>query len=156
MNKILKLVACVSAPLATGAIAGIVTSQNINTWYVFLTKPSFNPPNFLFAPVWTSLYILMGISGYIILQSPPSAAKKHAIMVFIIQWVVNFAWSFLFFNFHLLGISFIEILFMWASILYMIITFKKINKTAAYLQIPYLCWVSFATVLNGSIFWLNQ
>jgi tryptophan-rich sensory protein len=101
------------------------------------------------------LYILMGISFYRILQSQDSELKRKAILIFCIQLVLNFCWSFLFFRFQMLAISFIEIIIMWISIATMIYTFTKIDKTAAYLQIPYLLWVSFASVLNGAIWFLN-
>jgi translocator protein len=156
MNRYLKLILCITAPLIIGAISGIATAKNINNWYVILIKPNFNPPNYLFGPVWTFLYLLMGISFYIILQSPKHEIKKQAILIFCIQIFLNFCWSFLFFKYHWLGIAFIEIILIWLSIITMIINFYKINKIAAYLQIPYLLWVSFASVLNGSIWYLNS
>jgi translocator protein len=155
MKSYLKLILSVLLCLAIGAISGIATSSSVKTWYVTLEKPFFNPPNYLFGPVWTILYILMGISLYLILQSPKNEIRKKAIIIFIIQLVLNFCWSFLFFKFNLLGISFAEIILIWISILFMIITFYKINKNAALLQVPYLLWVSFASVLNGSIWFLN-
>ena len=155
MNRYVKLVLCISIPLIIGAIAGVATATSIGNWYIELNKPVFNPPNYLFGPVWTLLYIVMGISLYIILQTPINQRKKMAVGIFIIQLFLNFCCSFIFFNFHYLGIAFIEISLLWLSILLMIYEFKKINKTAAYLQIPYLLWVSFATVLNGTIWYLN-
>lgn len=151
----LTLLICLSAPLLIGSISGIATASNINTWYALLNKPSFNPPNYLFGPVWTLLYLLMGVSLYLIWQAPASVAKRNALIIFAIQLALNFAWSFLFFEFKLLGVALVEILLMWASIIAMIWLFKPINKTAAYLQIPYLCWVSFASLLNFSIWQLN-
>lgn len=145
---------CIILPLLVGGISGIATVSGIKDWYVHLNKPFFNPPNYLFGPVWSLLYLLMGVSFYMILQSK-SVTKKKAILIFFIQLFLNFWWSFLFFKFQLLGISMIEIFLMWLSILWMIIEFKKINKTAAYLQIPYLAWVTFASLLNASIWYLN-
>ncbi|MBA3681635.1 MAG: tryptophan-rich sensory protein [Bacteroidetes bacterium] len=155
MKKYLKLIICILIPLAIGGISGLATATSINTWFVELHKPFFNPPNYLFGPVWTILYILMGISLYLIIQTPKVYARKRAIVIFGVQLFLNFCWSFLFFKFHLLGIAFIEIILIWLSIITMIYLFKKINKTAAYLQIPYLLWVSFASVLNGAIWYLN-
>jgi translocator protein len=155
MNKFLKLVLCIAGPLFTGFLAGIVTSENIQIWYQTLNKPPFNPPNFLFAPVWTTLYTLMGISLFLILQSKKSDLRSKAISIFCLQWFLNFCWSFIFFKFHNLGFALVEIICMWVSILYMIYIFKKINPWAAYLQIPYILWVSFASVLNASIWLLN-
>jgi len=153
--KILKFVLCIALTVSIGAISGIATASSINGWYLTLNKPFFNPPNFLFGPVWTALYILMGISFYLILMSPKNELRKKAIVIFIVQLVLNFAWSFLFFKYQLLGWAFAEIILIWISILTMIIVFYKINKTTALIQIPYLMWVSFASILNGAIWWLN-
>ena len=155
MDKYLKLAACILLTLSIGAISGIATSSGINNWFMELTKPLFNPPNYLFGPVWTLLYFLMGFSFFMILQSPIKELKRKAIKIFVIQLSLNFLWSFLFFKFQLIGLAFIEIMLIWISILAMIITFNKINRIAAVLQIPYLIWVSFATILNGAICWLN-
>ncbi len=155
MNKTLKLILCITLTLSIGAISGIATASGINGWYVTLNKPTFNPPNYLFGPVWSMLYILMGISFYLVLQANNSIVRKRAIIIFCTQLILNFFWSFLFFKFQLVGLAFAEIIFIWLSILAMIFTFYKINKTASYLQIPYLLWVSFASVLNGSIWMLN-
>ncbi len=97
----------------------------------------------------------MGVSLFMILQSQNNGLRKKAITIFCIQLVLNFCWSFIFFKFHLIGLAFVEIILIWVSIIWMILTFSKINKTAAYLQIPYLLWVSFASVLNGAIWYLN-
>jgi tryptophan-rich sensory protein len=97
----------------------------------------------------------MGISFYMILQSPSTEFRKKAIAIFCTQLFLNFCWSFIFFKFQLLGLAFTEIIIMWVSILTMIIIFFEINKKAAIIQIPYLLWVSFASVLNGSIWFLN-
>lgn len=155
MNKYLKLILCITLPLIIGGISGVATASSINTWFVDLNKPSFNPPNYLFGPVWTILYVLMGISLFLILQKPNTKERKNAIVIFGIQLVLNFCWSFLFFKFHLLGIALIEIIVIWLSIITMIFLFMKVNKTAAYLQIPYLLWVTFASLLNGAIWYLN-
>jgi tryptophan-rich sensory protein len=156
MNKYLLLFLCIIATLLIGAVGGFASASSIDTWYITLVKPSFNPPNYLFGPVWSLLYILMGISLYLIIRAPKSLEKSLAFRVFIIQYVLNFCWSFLFFKFHLLGIALIEILLMWLSIVWMIIVFKPVNKIAAFIQIPYLCWVSFASILNASIWYLNK
>lgn len=155
MKNSLKLLLCIIIPLAIGAVSGIATASGIDTWYVTIEKPSFNPPNYLFGPVWTTLYILMGISFFMILKSPKNELKTKAIAIFCIQLFLNFCWSFLFFKFQLLGLAFIEIILIWLSIAAMIIIFFEIKKTAALLQIPYLLWVSFASVLNGTIWLLN-
>lgn len=156
MNKSLKFIGCILITLSVGAVSGIATADSINGWFATLNKPLFNPPDYVFGPVWTLLYILMGISFYMVLNTPKNELRKKAITIFLVQLILNFCWSFLFFKFQLLGIAFIEIILIWISILAMIIVFKKINKAAAYLQVPYLLWVSFASVLNASIWWLNN
>lgn len=155
MNNLTKLILCIGLTLAIGAIAGIATSAGVNNWYITLNKPVFNPPNYIFGPVWTILYVLMGISFYLILRSANTIIRKRAVSIFCIQLFLNFCWSFLFFYFQLVGIAFIEIILILLSIIIMIITFYKINRAASYLQIPYLLWVSFACILNGSIWMLN-
>jgi translocator protein len=154
-SDILTIIICIALPLIVGSVSGIATSGNITTWYATLHKPVFNPPNYLFGPVWTLLYILMGISLYLIWRSPSGDARNYALAIFGIQLVLNFTWSFIFFSFKQTGWAFFEIILIWVCILAMIIIFHRINKTAAIIQVPYLIWVSFASVLNGSIWWLN-
>jgi translocator protein len=122
---------------------------------VTLNKPSLNPPNYIFAPVWTILYTLMGISLYIVLKKAKEADKFKLVGIFILQLILNFFWSIIFFKLHHLGIALIEILMMWASIVAMLILFYKTSKLASLMNIPYLLWVSFATILNYSICILN-
>ena len=155
MKKVGKLLLCILIPLIIGGVGGIATASGVKGWYQTLNKPSFNPPNYLFGPVWTVLYILMGISLYLVLQSPSSSRSKQAFSAFCVQLFLNFWWSFLFFKFHLLGAALVEIVLIWLSIIVMITTFYRNNKVAALLQIPYLLWVTFASVLNGAIYYLN-
>jgi len=149
------LILCILIPLIIGALSGYITSSEIDSWYNTLQKPSFNPPNYLFGPVWTCLYILMGVSLFFIWKSPKTPLRTRALMVFGVQLFLNFWWSILFFSFHLLFISVIEILALLASIVYMIVLFRTIKPIAAYMNIPYLLWVSFATALTISIWVLN-
>ena len=149
------LILCIVIPLAVGGISSFATASSIKTWFVTLKKPSFNPPNYLFAPVWTLLYILMGVSLYMIWQSPSGDARTNALLVFGIQLFLNFAWSFVFFYFRKITLALLDILLLWIAIIIMIILFYGINPTASLLQIPYLLWVSFATALNGAIRKLN-
>ncbi|NIG54531.1 TspO/MBR family protein [Chitinophaga sp. Cy-1792] len=155
MNKLFKLLLCIGLPLLTGAVAGYVTLQNVNTWYPGLEKPSFNPPNAVFGPVWTILYILMGISLYLVLQQPPSPARRRAIVLFSIQLFLNFWWSILFFQFHWVRVAMADILLLWLFIILMIRQYYRVSATAASLQWPYLAWVSFASILNAAIWYLN-
>ena len=156
LKNILACIFCVVIPLAIGAISGYITSGEINGgWFSSLEKPSFQPPDNLFGPVWSTLYLLMGISLYLVWKSPKTNLRKTALLIFGIQLFLNFWWSILFFSFHLLFISIIDITIMWVLILYMIILFRRTKASAGYLNIPYLLWVSFATVLNISIWILN-
>lgn len=156
-HTIVKLIFSLLLPLIVGGFSGYLVSGETNGgWFNTLAKPSFNPPSYLFGPVWTTLYILMGVSMYLIWSSPKTAFRQKAITVFVIQLFFNFWWSILFFSFHQLLFSFVDILLIWVLIVYMITLFKKINLVAAYLQIPYLLWVTFASVLNISISFLNR
>ena len=154
-SNITKLAISLLLPLSAGAVAGMFTSQAVPTWYASLNRPSFNPPNWVFGPVWTSLYILLGISFFLVWKEEASKERNLAIKVFSIQMLLNFAWSFLFFYFSLIGAALIEIILLWISIVAMIYLFYKIKPFAAYLNIPYLLWVSFATILNAGYYFLN-
>ena len=129
MNKsqILKLVASLALPLGLGAIAGLFTAEAVPQWYETLNRPSFNPPNWLFGPVWTTLYILLGISLFLIWKQNESKERNLAIFVFLIQQALNFGWSFMFFYFNMIGLALIEIIILWASIVIMLVLFYKIK-----------------------------
>ena len=152
MKKIWKLFISIFLPFLASAIGGLFTASSVSTWYVTLNKPSFNPPSWIFGPVWTILYLLMGISLYLVWIKKYS---KPAFVVFGLQLVLNALWSILFFGLNVPLYAFIEIVFLWVAILMTIIYFYRINRTSAYLLIPYILWVSFATVLNFAIFLLN-
>jgi len=132
-------------------VGSIFTTSAIPGWYATLQKPSFSPPNFLFAPVWTTLYILMGISLALILNKK----NKTAIIFFVVQLVLNSLWSILFFGLKSPKLAFVEIIFLWLAILITILKFFKISKLAGWLFVPYLLWVSFASFLNLTIVKLN-
>lgn len=150
-----KLIISLIATIGIGSLGGIFTIAEIPNWYAGLNKPSFNPPNWLFGPVWTSLYTMMGIAFYIIWKQPATDTRKKAIQLFIIQFVLNFFWSIIFFSLHSIGAALIEIIVMWIFILLTIIQFSKLSKPAAWLLVPYIAWVSFATLLTASIWKLN-
>ncbi|MBK7172413.1 MAG: tryptophan-rich sensory protein [Bacteroidales bacterium] len=149
-----KLVASLLLPICVGGIAGMFTTEAIPGWYASLNQPSFNPPNWVFGPV-TMLYILMGISLYLVWKQEAGKQRNQAILIFMLQLILNFGWSFLFFYFNLIGIALIEIIALWIMIVLMLIKFRRIKPLAAYLNIPYLLWVSFATALNAAYFILN-
>lgn len=156
-KKIAHLLICMLIPVIVGGIAGFITRNEIGTggWFSSLIKPSFNPPNALFGPVWTILYLLMGISLYMIWSDSATPQRKEALLIFSLQLFFNFCWSILFFNLHLIFASVINILVLWGCIIWMILAFKKIKPVAGYLQLPYLLWVTFASVLDISIWKLN-
>lgn len=156
-KKIVSFIACLLIPMLIGFFSSFLTRFEVDgTWFNLLKKPYFNPPNWLFAPVWTTLFLLMGIGLYFIWNSGFVEIRKKAILVFSIQLFLNFCWSILFFYSHLILASVIDILLLWISICYMIILFRRIKPIAGYLQIPYLAWVTFASVLDISIWFLNK
>ena len=152
----MKLLKSLIITLGTGAIAGFATASNIDGWYASISKPGFNPPNWIFGPVWTILYVLMGIALSMVLKQPSSLYKSNALWLFAIQLFLNFCWSFIFFYFHRIGFALVEICTLWIFIVLTIISFSKLNKTAAWLMVPYICWVSFAVILNASIYSINR
>ena len=157
MQKILKIVLVVVLCVTVGYLSGLVTRESILTWYVTLNKPSFNPPNWVFAPVWTLLYIMMGVAaGMIWTSNSDEQTTKKALGFFAIQLGLNALWSYLFFGLHNPLLALIEIILLWLMIFETYNLFKKIHKTAGFLMLPYLVWVSFATILNASICWLNS
>jgi tryptophan-rich sensory protein len=156
MKTYIKFFLCLLIPLTIGAFGGIATSSGVNDWYLTINKPSFNPPNYLFGPVWTVLYLLMGISLFLILNSKASIEKNKSLLIFVIQLFLNLLWSILFFKFQFIALAFIEIILICVSVLIMILFFYKVNKAAALLQIPYLMWLIFASILNGAILYLNS
>jgi translocator protein len=152
----LKIILSVVACLLLGGISGIATKSAIMGWYSTLIKPSFNPPNWIFGPAWTLLYILMGIAFALIWNAGTEKKEvKKAMKLFGLQLILNLIWSFLFFTMQNPAIAFIDIVILLIVINSTIRHFAAINKTAGYLLIPYLLWVSFATLLNGSIWYLN-
>lgn len=158
MNKALRIVVVVTTCLVVGYLSGMVTRESITTWYPTLVKPIFNPPNWIFAPVWTALYLMMGVAGGLVwnqIETQPELVKK-GFLFFIIQLGLNALWSYLFFGLHNPFLALIEVVLLLLMIFETYVVFKKINKIAGMLMVPYLCWVTFATILNASIWWLNK
>jgi len=151
-----KLVTAVGICLITGGIGGAVTGPAIQAWYVNLNKPFFSPPNWLFGPVWTLLYVLMGVALYLVWINPPTGKNPHrAEMLFGVQLALNLLWSVIFFGLRNPRAAFLEIILLWGAILLTWQKFREISKTAASLLIPYLAWVSFAAILNLAVAILN-
>lgn len=156
MKDYVKLLLCIASCELVGILGTPFTISAIPTWYAGLTKPFFSPPTWVFGPVWTLLYCLMGISFYLIIRHGwKKKAAQHATLLFLAQLLCNFLWTPLFFGFKSPLMGLITIVTLWILI---VLTIKKsyaVSKPAAYLLIPYLLWVSFATALNAAIFILN-
>jgi tryptophan-rich sensory protein len=151
---ILKVIESVLICELAGIIGAIFTVGAIPTWYATLVKPSFNPPNWIFSPVWNMLFLLMGLSLYYVWTSK-SKKKIIAMKIFFVQLTLNALWSVLFFGLHSPILGLVDIIFLWVAIFFTIIYFKKVSSTSAFLLLPYILWVSFALVLNFSIVILN-
>jgi tryptophan-rich sensory protein len=144
-------------PLFFGVLGGLITINSVKTWYPGIQKPSFNPPNWLFGPVWSTLFIIIGISAYLVwMRRERIVHFPRMVAIYFIQLILNLFWSFLFFYSHLIGAALIEIIALLVAILINGIMFYKIDKIAGLLFIPYFLWVSFATFLTYNIFILNQ
>ena len=158
MNKNVKILLCVTTCIGVGYLSGMATQSSVTTWFPTLIKPSFNPPSWVFAPVWSLLYTMMGVAAGLVwnrIDCEKEAVKK-ALVFFVIQLALNALWSILFFGIRNPFLAFIEIILLWLMIYETYVKFGKIDKIAGYLFVPYILWVSFAAVLNGSIWWLNR
>jgi len=156
LKNIVLLLFCIFLCQLAGIIGSYFTINSIPTWYASLNKPSLNPPNWIFGPVWISLYTLMGISLFITWKNRKRLKGiKSTMTIFFLQLLLNTLWSIVFFGMHNIGFALVIIVLLWISILAMIITFYRVSAGAGLLQIPYLAWVSFAAYLNYSIFALN-
>lgn len=158
MNKILRIITAVATCLVIGFLSGMVTKESVTTWYPTLVKPIFNAPNWIFAPVWSLLYLMMGIAAGLVWNKIESDEKNiiKAMKFFIIQLALNALWSYLFFGLHNPLLALVEIVLLLFMIFETYSQFKKIDGLAGKLFIPYLAWVSFAMILNASIWWLNR
>jgi benzodiazapine receptor len=157
MSNSIKLIVSILLTVGLGLLGGIFTVTEIQGWFAQLNKPAWNPPNWLFAPVWTTLYLLMGIALYLVWKTNANIdTKRWAIVIFIVQFALNFIWSDIFFKQHQTGWAFVDIVVLWLAILCSIIAFSKISKTAAWLLVPYISWVSFAAILNYTILQMNS
>ena len=157
-HSVPKLVGSVLLCEVVGGIGSIFTRDSLKEWYPNLEKPSFTPPDWVFGPVWTLLYTLMGVSFYVAerQQEEGSSEARASRILFGIQLVLNALWSYVFFGRRSTGWALVEIGFLWAAIVATILAFSKVSKTAALLMLPYLLWTSFATLLNYEIWRLNE
>ena len=151
----LKIVVCILVVELLGTASGLLTASQIPGWFATLERPPGNPPNWIFGPVWTLLYTMMGVSAWLIWRSGGFAEHRLPFTLFFLQLGFNALWSWLFFSWRLGGLAFTEILLLWALILATLITFWRIRPVAGYLLAPYLLWVSFAALLNLTLWQLN-
>jgi len=178
-SDLFKLFVALAIPLIAGWIGSLVTMSAIGSWYATLAKPALNPPSWIFGPVWTLLYLLMGIALFIVWKkgwkvqnqmfvgrdkgwNPLTRRfwsgdwqKQNIIAIFAVQLGLNVLWSYIFFGLHQPGLAFFELLALWVSILYTIINFYRVSKTATWLLLPYIFWVTFAGYLNWAI-WVGN
>lgn len=154
---LVKLAVCLVVPQIAGFIGSIFSRSSIPTWYAYLRKPFFTPPDWIFAPVWVTLYLLMGYSSYIVWKRTLERWDvRLALLVFLVQLVLNVLWSFLFFGLASPLYGLIGIIFLWMFILVTIIFFSKVSRRAGLLLVPYLAWVSYAALLNLFIWEMNR
>jgi tryptophan-rich sensory protein len=157
LREVPMLIGSILIPLVIGYIGAFVTLPQISTWYSSLSKPWWSPPNWLFGPIWTTLYLLMGIALFLVWREGLHRRDvRFAILIFGVQLVINLLWSVVFFSFHALFGSFILVMLLWLAILANIIAFLIISKWAGLLLVPYIVWVSIASYLNYSVYLLNH
>lgn len=154
--RFLALVGFIAAAFVAGGIGSAATFEHVRTWYPSLHKPSWTPPNWLFGPVWTCLYVMMAVAAWRVWRSRPAAAAKTEIALYASQITLNLLWSVLFFGLRNPALGLIDIVLLWALLLFMQVRFYRADLLAALLWLPYLLWVSFATALNTAIWWLNR
>ena len=154
-QEALGLIVFLTTCLAVSAIGGLATASSVGDWYVTLNKPTFNPPSWVFAPVWTTLYVLMAIAGWRVWRSAGSAARRWPLIVFGTQLALNLLWSFLFFGLQQIGLALLDILLLLIAISVNTVLFWRIDSIAGWFFVSYVLWVVFASVLNLALWLLN-
>jgi len=156
-SSVLKLVVSLAVVLAAGAVGSLATAKTIPTWYKGLAKPSFNPPEWLFGPAWTLLYLLMAVAAFLVWKQGFGApGVKLALAVFLVQLVLNALWSVFFFGLRSPLAGLVDIIVLWLAIVATIIFFFRVSVPAGVMLLPYIAWVSFAALLNAAILRLNR
>lgn len=157
MHNWVKLLISLIVPQLVAASGAYFTVAGVGSWYQQIRRPLWNPPNWVFGPVWTILYLMMGVSFYLVWKSSATAKVKRAATIFwILQLILNFLWFFLFFGQHEIAWAAVEIFVLWLAVIATIFSFSRVSKTAAWLLVPYLSWVSFAALLAFTIWRLNE
>ena len=150
------LVGFLTASFAAAAIGGAATATSVTTWYRTLHKPAWNPPDWIFGPVWTLLYILMAVAAWRVWRREEASQAGRTLGLFVGQLGLNAIWSVLFFGLRRPGAAFEDVIMVWVSLVFLLVHFWRVDRVAAALWAPYVAWVSFATVLNGTVWWLNR
>lgn len=158
LNKTTKIIVLIVTCTAVGYFSSMATMSSVKTWFPTLAKPFFNPPSWVFAPVWSLLYVMMAVAAGLVWNRSDHQKEevKKALIFFAIQLALNALWSILFFGLRNPFLALIEIVLLWLMIYETYLKFAKIDKISGYLFIPYVAWVSFASILNASIWWLNR
>lgn len=155
-SPVVRYLICIIGTVAVGSLSGLATATSIETWYSTLQKPAFDPPNWIFGPVWTILYILMGTAAGMVWNTRHNGPQlRNAMVIYIVQLLLNASWSLVFFGLHSPVGALANIILLFAAIVLCIRAFASTMRQAAFLLYPYLAWVSFATVLNSAIVVLN-
>lgn len=156
-RSVAALIVCLALPLLVGALGALGTMDGLRTWYPSLTRPSFAPPSWLFGPVWTTLYVMMGVASWLVWREGPARPEvRSALVLYVIQLLSNLAWSWLFFGFRQPLAALVDIVVLLALIAVTAQRFARVSRIAAVLMLPYLAWVAFATILNAGFWWLNR
>jgi len=151
------IILAVSVGICLGAagVGSILTTPSIDPWYATLRKPAWTPPNWVFGPVWTALYLSMAVAAWLVWRQAGFSPAKLSLTLFVIQLALNVAWSGIFFGFRLVGVAFLEVVLLWLFILSTTIAFWSVSRMASWLMVPYLIWVAYAAALNGAIWRMN-
>lgn len=156
MNNTRKLITAIAICELTGILGSVFTASSVSTWYTTLIRPAFAPPNWIFGPVWTTLFALMGFAAFLVWRAGLHRRDvRIALAIGVAQLVLNFLWSVIFFGLRNPGAAFVEIIILWLAILATMIAFARVSRAAAWLLVPYIVWVSFAAYLNYSIWIAN-
>jgi tryptophan-rich sensory protein len=157
-SNIVAFIIALAAPLVVAALGGIATSSSVSTWFPTLKKPDWSPPAWLFGPVWTVLYLMMGAASWLVWRkrTEDEAQVDRALGWYGLQLGLNLGWSLIFFGLQQVGLALVEIVALWSTLLATIVKFGRIRRDAAGLLLPYLLWTTFATGLNAAIWWLNR
>lgn len=155
-RQVIGLVISVAVCLGCAGIGSLLTLPSISTWYATIQKPTWNPPNWIFGPVWTLLYLSMAVAAWLVWRQSESRSVGFALILFAIQLALNVAWSGFFFHYHQIGVAVADVVLLWIFILATTLAFGRVAPAAGWLMVPYLAWVTFASILNATVWSLNR